>query len=125
MRLFVERAQAARADFALTDANAEAVVAICRKLDGLPLAIELAAARLGALPPAGLLARLEHRLSLLVGGRKMSRHGSRRCAMRSVGAADCWARRQRLFRHLSIFAGGLTLEAAEWVASEGEEGALR
>ena len=68
VKLFVERAQAARADFALSEENAPAVATICRRLDGLPLAIELAAARIKIMPPAAIAARLERRLPLLTGG---------------------------------------------------------
>ncbi|HEX5992341.1 MAG TPA: LuxR C-terminal-related transcriptional regulator [Thermomicrobiales bacterium] len=116
VRLFVERAQAARADFALTEANVEAVVAICRKLDGLPLAIELAAARLGTLPPASLLTRLQHQLPLLVGGPQDAPP-----RLQTMRDAIGWSygllseEEQRLFRRLSTFASGFTLEAAEQV----------
>src|SRR5262245_18184951 len=68
VRLFVERAAAAKSDFALTGENAAAVAEICRRLDGLPLAIELAAARVKLLPPQAMLPRLAHRFSLLTGG---------------------------------------------------------
>jgi predicted ATPase len=68
VRLFSERAAAAKTDFEFTEANAVAVASICHRLDGLPLGIELAAARIGHLPPAALLARLERRLPLLTGG---------------------------------------------------------
>jgi len=114
VRLFVERARAARADFALTEANGPDVAAICRRLDGLPLAIELAAARARSLPPRALLTRLESRLKLLTGGARDL--PARQQTLR--GAID-WsynlleAGEQRLFARLGVFAGGCTLEAAE------------
>jgi predicted ATPase/class 3 adenylate cyclase len=118
--LFVARATASDPAFALTAGNAAAVAAICRRLDGLPLAIELAAARVRLLPPAALLARLERRLPLLTGGARDL--PARQQTMRATIAwsHDLLEESERaLFDCLAAFAGGFTLEAAEWVADEG------
>jgi predicted ATPase/transcriptional regulator with XRE-family HTH domain len=115
--LFVERAQASDPAFALTEENAAAVAGICAALDGLPLAIELAAVRIPLLPPAALLDRLERRLPLLTSGRRDA--PARQQTLRDTIA---WsdhlldAPEDRLFHRLSIFAGGFTLEAVEWVS---------
>ena len=119
VRLFVERAAAARDDFALTEGNAADVVAICRRVDGLPLAIELAAARIAHLPPAALRARLDRQLALLTGGPQ-----DQPARLRSMRDAIAWsfdllpAQEQVVFRRLAVFVGGCTLEAAEAVCSE-------
>jgi predicted ATPase/DNA-binding XRE family transcriptional regulator len=115
--LFVERATANLPAFALTTDNARAVSAICRRLDGLPLAIELAAAWVNVLPPDALLDRLEKRLLLLTGG---SRDLPPR--QRTMRDAIGWGydlltpQEQTLFRCLAVFVGGWTIEAAEVVS---------
>jgi predicted ATPase/transcriptional regulator with XRE-family HTH domain len=121
VRLFVERAVEVRSGFVLTEENAAAVAEICRRLDGLPLALELAAARVRILPPVALLERLERRLPMLTDGPRDA--PSRQHTMRD---AIAWSydllseTEQKLFRRLSVFTGGFTLEAAEAIASVGE-----
>ncbi|HET6192075.1 MAG TPA: DUF4062 domain-containing protein, partial [Trebonia sp.] len=111
---FLTCAREARSDFRLTETNAAAVAEICRRLDGLPLALQLAAARLTVLPPGALLARLERRLPLLTRGPRdlPERQQTLRAAIGwsydMLGAAE-----QRLFRQLGVFVGGFTLEAVE------------
>ena len=112
--LFVERAQASQPDFRLTADNAAAVAEVCARLDGLPLAIELAAARIKLLPPQAMLARLqESSLSLLSGGARDA--PARQQTLRSTvqWSYDLLnADEQRTFRWLAVFVGGCTLEAA-------------
>ena len=116
VELFVERTQATNSDFTLTAENAQDVAAICISLDGLPLAIELAAARAVVLSPRQIRASLDNRLKLLA-------HGARDLPVRqrTLREAIGWsydllqAEEQRIFRRMSVFVGGCTLEAAESV----------
>ena len=114
--LFVQRAAAAKPDFELSPQNASAIVEICARLDGLPLAIELAAARVKVLSPSSMRTRLASRLQLLTGG---ARDLPQR--QQTLRAAIDWshdllsAAEQRLFRRLSVFVGGCTLEGVEAV----------
>src|SRR5437588_1854173 len=116
--LFVQRAQAIKPDFQLTNANAKAIAEICVRLDGLPLAIELAAARVKLLPPQVLLLRLDQRLAVLtaasqdVPARQQTLRGTIAWSYNLLDAKE-----QRLFRRLSVVVGGCTLEAAEAVCT--------
>ncbi|MCC7023849.1 MAG: tetratricopeptide repeat protein, partial [Thermomicrobiales bacterium] len=117
VRLFVERARLVRGDFTLNAQNAAAIVDICRRLDGLPLAIELAAARVRLLTPEAIRTRLDSRLALLTGGGR-----DRPERQQTLRAAIAWSHdlladdERALFRRLAVFAGGWTLEAAESIA---------
>jgi predicted ATPase/class 3 adenylate cyclase len=123
IRLFAERARAADADFSLTNENAPAVAEICARLDGLPLAIELAAARIKLLSPQAMSSRLGNPLKFLTGG---ARNLPER--QRTLRGAIAWSyallneSEQALFASLSVFSGGCALDAAEAVCdSEGDE----
>jgi predicted ATPase/DNA-binding CsgD family transcriptional regulator len=116
--LFVERAQAVKPNFVLSEDNAAAIAQICIRLDGLPLALELAAARSKLLSPQALLGRLTHRFAVLTGGRQDA--PTRQQTLRDTIS---WSydlltvEEQRCFRRLAIFVGGCTLEAAEAVCN--------
>jgi predicted ATPase/DNA-binding SARP family transcriptional activator len=118
--LFAARARAVRPDFELTERNAAVVASLCSRLDGLPLAIELAAARSKLLPPHQILARLESSLKLLTGGARdlPARHQTLRAAIGwshdLLGEGE-----RRLLRRLAVFAGGCTIETAEAVCGAG------
>jgi len=122
VQLFVQRAQAARPGFALTSANAAVVAELCRRLDGLPLAIELAAARIRLLSPEAMLDRIERRLDL-----PASAGPDLPARQRTLRATLDWSYQlltpseQALFARLSVFAGGATLEAIEAVCG-GDDG---
>lgn len=120
--LFVTRASAVRPDFRVTPENAFAIAEICRRLDGLPLAIELAAARVKILPPASLLARLEKRLQLLTSGARdlpARQQTLRRTIDWSYDLLEPAER--KLFARLAVFGGGCTFEAAEAVCNTRED----
>ncbi len=117
--LFVQRAQAIQSNFQLTEGNTRPIAEICHRLDGLPLALELAAARTKLLPPTALLTRLEHRLAVLTGGRKDA--AARQQTLRRMldwSYDFLTAEEQRCFRRLAVFIGGCTLEAAQVVCTE-------
>jgi predicted ATPase/class 3 adenylate cyclase len=120
--LFVQRAQAIQPTFQVSQSNARAIAEICVRLDGLPLAIELAAARIRLLPPQALLARLSKSLQVLTGGaqtlpvRQQTLHNTIQWSYDLLDIQE-----KQLFRRLSVFVGGLTLEAAEAVVNAGQQ----
>jgi predicted ATPase len=118
VRLFIDRAQAVKDDFAIDNDNAPAVAEICHRLDGLPLAIELAAARIRMLPPQAMLSRLEQRLPMLTGGARDAPERQRTLRNTIAWSYDLLKpEEQQVFRQFAVFAGGITLESAEAVAN--------
>ena len=122
IRLFAERARAARSEFRITTKNAPAVIELCRQLDGLPLAIELAAARVRTLNPEAMLARLGNRLALLTGGARDLPDRQQTLRATLDWSYDWLSVAERsLFERLAVFVGGWALEAAEAVCDTGDE----
>jgi tetratricopeptide (TPR) repeat protein len=125
IRLFVERSQAVKPDFTLSDTNAPDIAAVVRRLDGLPLAIELAAARVRVLAPAQLLTRLDQRLKVLTGGQR-----DLPARQQTLRATIEWSHdlldpdERALFARLAVFSGGCTFEAAEAVCGAAGDLAL-
>lgn len=123
VELFIQRARAIKPDFRITKDTAPAVAEICYRLDGLPLGIELAAARIKALPPHAMLRRMEHRLEFLTGGGR-----DLPARQQTLRNAIAWSydlldeNEQKLFRRLSVFAGGCTVKAVEAVAEDDPSG---
>jgi len=119
VRLFVDRAQGVNPEFALNSANSAAIASICRRLDGLPLALELAAARVRVLTPDALVRHVAHPLRALTGGAR-----DLPWRQQTLRATIAWSHdlllpaEQVLFRRFAVFAGGFTLEAAEAVVGE-------
>jgi tetratricopeptide (TPR) repeat protein len=124
VRLFVDRARAAAVDFQVSDVNAEAIAEICVRLDGLPLAIELAAPRIRTLTPPALLRRLDQRLALLTGGAQDADPRQRTLRGTIEWSYDLLPTKEKtLFARLGVFVGGCRLEAAEAVCDfDGEFG---
>jgi len=120
VRLFIERAQAVKANFAVTNENAPAVAEICYQLDGLPLAIELAAARIKLFPPQALLARLNSRMTFLTGGARDLPHRQQTIRNTIDWSYELLDPGERsLFARLGVFVGGCTIEAVEAVCNPG------
>src|SRR5439155_15028472 len=121
VRLFVERARLVRASFDLTPKNVGVVCHICRQLDGIPLALELAAAQVRLFSPAQIAARLSNRFRLLThGGTQPARHQTLRAVL--DWSYDLLTEPERAqFRRLAVFAGGWTLEAAEEVCADTDQ----
>ena len=118
VQLFMERAKAVDRSFSLLPENEEAILQICRRLEGIPLALELAAAHIVVNPPKRMLSMLEHKLSLLVGGRRDL--PSRQQTLRSTldWSFDLLSENERcLFRRLAVFADGISADAAAWVCN--------
>ena len=124
-RLFIDRATAVKSDFEASEGNAAAICDVVRRLDGIPLAIELAAARSAVLSPTQIAQRLDQRFRFLAGGDRgaVERHATLRAAIDwSFGLLE--PNEQLLLTRLSIFSGGCTLEAAEQVCSDGANGPI-
>src|SRR5205823_4300776 len=118
IRLFVERATAVQPQFALIERNAAEVAHVCQRLDGIPLALELAAARIEALTAEQVAARLDQRFRLLTGGSRVAVPRQQTLHATLDWSYDLLADpERRLFNRLSVFAGGWTLEAAEAVCA--------
>ncbi|MGH8104272.1 MAG: ATP-binding protein, partial [bacterium] len=122
VRLFVERAREAQSDFNLNDQNAKAVSRICVRLDGIPLALELAAARVRAMSVDQIANRLDDRFRLLTGGSRTALPRQQTLRALIEWSYDLLSEKEKtLLRRLSVFAGGWMLEAAEKVCSDPAE----